>query len=232
VSKFEVSEVENPRSTRAISLGQREAPTSGSWRLWLVEWFASTARDSRLLGGHPKLFINTSTFELDAMSDYFDENEPLDLPEDVLQILDAPFEVSLGSPLARSAPQQDLELGSVKYCTVYKEKLVQKAQEIAGITPYDWQLEASLATHLGRDVFILAGTGFGKTLPFVMNCWLDKSLIVWIVSPLNALANQQAKTFASWGITSVAVNSTTTDAELYKVHSTSLLHYIRAPGRF
>ncbi|KAG9082563.1 hypothetical protein FRC06_004932, partial [Ceratobasidium sp. 370] len=128
----------------------------------------------------------------------FSDDEDLVLTEDVLQLLDGALDDSLG------ALRRVLELGSEEYCINYKQRLVQKAQEIANITPYDWQLEAALATHLGKDLFILAGTGYGKMLPLVMNCWLDKSLIVWIVSPLNALANQQAKTFLGWGISATA----------------------------
>jgi ATP-dependent helicase YprA (DUF1998 family) len=150
------------------------------------------------------------------MSDYSD-NEELVLTEDFLRVLDGPLDDSLDVPLDPAIRERVLELGSEDYCIDYKQRLVQKAQAIANITPYDWQLDAALATHLGKDVFILAGTGYGKTLPFVLNCWMDKSLIVWIVSPLNALANQQAKTFLQWGISATAVNSTTTSSELYRV---------------
>ncbi|KAF8593161.1 P-loop containing nucleoside triphosphate hydrolase protein, partial [Ceratobasidium sp. AG-I] len=78
-----------------------------------------------------------------------------------------------------------------------------------GYKPHSWQLDCAVASHLGRDVCVIAGTGFGKTLPFVMNCWMDTRLLVWIVSPLNALGNQQAKTFCGWGIRAIAVNATT-----------------------
>ncbi|KAF8602973.1 hypothetical protein BDV93DRAFT_404800, partial [Ceratobasidium sp. AG-I] len=75
--------------------------------------------------------------------------------------------------------------------------------------PHSWQLDSAVATHLGRDVCIIAGAGFGKTLPFVMNCWMDPKLLVWLVSPLNVLGNQQARTFRGWGINAIAVNATT-----------------------
>ncbi|KAF8600793.1 hypothetical protein BDV93DRAFT_400802, partial [Ceratobasidium sp. AG-I] len=61
-----------------------------------------------------------------------------------------------------------------------------------GHTPHTWQVDSAVATHLGRDVCMIAGTVFGKTLPFVMNCWMDQHLLVWVVLPLNALGNQQA----------------------------------------
>jgi superfamily II DNA helicase RecQ len=50
---------------------------------------------------------------------------------------------------------------------------------------------------------------------------MDKSLIVWILSPLNVLANQQAKTFLQWGISATAINSTTASSELYRVRKPS-----------
>ncbi|KAF8602964.1 hypothetical protein BDV93DRAFT_409883, partial [Ceratobasidium sp. AG-I] len=78
-----------------------------------------------------------------------------------------------------------------------------------GYEPHSWQLDCTVATHLGRDVCVIAGTGFGKTLLFIMNCWLESNLLVWIVSPPNALGNQQAKTFQEWGIRAMAVNATT-----------------------
>ncbi|KAF8593813.1 P-loop containing nucleoside triphosphate hydrolase protein, partial [Ceratobasidium sp. AG-I] len=84
-----------------------------------------------------------------------------------------------------------------------------KTKSITGYDPHPWQLDCAVATHLGRDVCVIAGTGFGKTLPFVMNCSLDPRLLVWIVSPLNALGNQQAWTFREWGIRAMAVNATT-----------------------
>ncbi|KAG8776895.1 hypothetical protein FRC12_000635 [Ceratobasidium sp. 428] len=145
------------------------------------------------------------------MSDSGDEYDELEITDELATILDAPLD-----DLPADISLESLRFGSDEYCDAYRGLLVQQTRSACKKTPYDWQLKAALATHLGRDVFILAGTGFGKTLPFIMNCWIDKKLIVWIVTPLNALANQQVKTFKGWGIKSVAVNSTTTRSGLYR----------------
>ncbi|KAG9097411.1 hypothetical protein FS749_006365 [Ceratobasidium sp. UAMH 11750] len=146
------------------------------------------------------------------MSDCGEHYGDLVLTEELDQILNQPLDATPDESLAR----EDLVFGSDEYCADYKRRLTEKVQGVTKFTPHDWQLEAALAIHLGRDVFILAGTGFGKTLPFIMNCLLDPTMIVWIVTPLNALANQQARTFTEWKIPSIAVNSTTTHSGIYK----------------
>ncbi|KAG9081476.1 hypothetical protein FS749_007630, partial [Ceratobasidium sp. UAMH 11750] len=146
------------------------------------------------------------------MSDYREHYGDLVLTKELDQILNQP----LDTPPDECLACEDLAFGLDKYCTDYKHRLTEKVQGVTKFTPHDWQLEAALTIHLRWDVFILAGTGFGKTLPFIMNCLLDPTMIVWIVMPLNALANQQARTFTKWKIPSIAVNSTTTHSGIYK----------------
>jgi hypothetical protein len=157
------------------------------------------------------------------MSDAFDEYEGLVLSEDDLRMLDAP----LVRPLSRGA----LIIGSAAYATDYRQRLGTRTESITGFKPHSWQLDCAVASHLGQDVCLIAGTGFGKTLPFIMNCWLDPKLIVWIISPLNALGNQQARTFKDWGLEAIAVNATTNYPGLRKVSSSrvSLILYILRP---
>ncbi len=67
-----------------------------------------------------------------------------------------------------------------------------------GMVPYWYQEDIAEAFHLGLDVAILAGTGFGKTLPFVIPLLADvtgTSQII-IVSPLCALQKNQVSTRA------------------------------------
>jgi hypothetical protein len=143
------------------------------------------------------------------MGDEMDEYEDLILTEEDLLILDTP----LDRPLSRG----DLIYGSDAYALDYRQRLGASTMSVTTFEPRPWQLDCALAAHLGRDVCVIAGTGYGKTLPFVMNCWLNPSLIVWIVSPLNSLGNQQAKTFQDWGIRAIAVNATTHYPGLHKV---------------
>ena len=60
-----------------------------------------------------------------------------------------------------------------------------------GLEAYDWQLDVSEALLLGLDCTVIAGTGAGKTMPFVMPLFIQPKKIVLIISPLNALEEDQ-----------------------------------------
>jgi len=47
---------------------------------------------------------------------------------------------------------------------------------------------------VGLDCSVIAGTGAGKTMPFVMPLFLDPKKIVVVISPLNALEEDQVNT--------------------------------------
>jgi ATP-dependent helicase YprA (DUF1998 family) len=64
-------------------------------------------------------------------------------------------------------------------------------RERFGNDPYDWQLDVTEAILLGLDSVVIAGTGAGKTMPFMMPLLLDKSKKVIIVSPLKILQADQ-----------------------------------------
>ncbi|KDN34528.1 hypothetical protein RSAG8_12374, partial [Rhizoctonia solani AG-8 WAC10335] len=152
------------------------------------------------------------------MSDEIDEYSDIELDEESWKRMgeEADQLGPLDDPLEEPPGPGDLEHGSEAYIRNYRARLIWETRKRTKHTPREWQLQAALAVHLGRDVFVHAGTGSGKTLPFVMNCFLDPKLRVWLVSPLNALGNQQAKTFKDWKLGAVAVNSTTNYKGLYK----------------
>ncbi|KDN41306.1 hypothetical protein RSAG8_07575, partial [Rhizoctonia solani AG-8 WAC10335] len=89
------------------------------------------------------------------------------------------------------------------------ELLAKETLKHTRITPYPWQVRVAVAMIRQRDVLCLAGTGFGKTLPFVMPLFLSVKCIAWIISPLNYIEEQQAESFKKWGVMAVAVNSNT-----------------------
>ncbi|KDQ16268.1 hypothetical protein BOTBODRAFT_107343 [Botryobasidium botryosum FD-172 SS1] len=78
-----------------------------------------------------------------------------------------------------------------------------------GMNAFDGQVTFAEALYNGRDVVLLAGTGWGKTLAFVMACFLNPDIVIIIVSPLNALEEDQARRFRRWGLTATAVNANT-----------------------
>lgn len=57
--------------------------------------------------------------------------------------------------------------------------------------PYAWQLDVAEALILGVDCSVIAGTGAGKTMPFAMPLFVQSDKIHVIISPLNALEDDQ-----------------------------------------
>ncbi|KAI6139196.1 P-loop containing nucleoside triphosphate hydrolase protein, partial [Pisolithus tinctorius] len=85
-------------------------------------------------------------------------------------------------------------------------------KERTGHKPYPWQLDCAEAFVLGIDCIVLAGTGFGKTLPFTIPSLLYLDKITIIISPLNALEEDQVRTLA--GLKAAVVNHETFDSKL------------------
>ena len=61
----------------------------------------------------------------------------------------------------------------------------------SGKTPYDWQLDVTKAILLGLDSVVIAGTGSGKTIPFMLPLLAHPEKIVIIISPLKVLQQDQ-----------------------------------------
>ncbi|KEP45375.1 DEAD/DEAH-box helicase [Rhizoctonia solani 123E] len=108
------------------------------------------------------------------------------------------------------------QFGSEDYCDNFKKALATESKLCTKHNPFPWQLEVALSCHLGRDGFLLAGTGSGKTLAMIGLAFLDKRHCVFLISPLNALANAQVKQFEDWGLAAVAVNASTRYKDLYQ----------------
>ncbi|CDO73892.1 hypothetical protein BN946_scf185016.g49 [Trametes cinnabarina] len=92
------------------------------------------------------------------------------------------------------------------------------AEASSGKQPYDWQLDVSEALLLGLDTVVTAGTGAGKSIPFVMPLLLEKSSkkMVIIISPLNELERDQARRYKGMGLSAAAVNGEDYTAELHR----------------
>jgi ATP-dependent helicase YprA (DUF1998 family) len=58
----------------------------------------------------------------------------------------------------------------------WQQNLSECASEATnGLTPHDWQLDIAEALKYKLDCLVLAGTGAGKTLTFVLNLLVDKN---------------------------------------------------------
>jgi superfamily II DNA helicase RecQ len=61
--------------------------------------------------------------------------------------------------------------------------------------PYTWQVDVCEAILLGLDCIVIASTGAGKSMPFIMPLLVDETCrkIVIIISPLNELEYDQVR---------------------------------------
>ncbi len=118
-----------------------------------------------------------------------------------------------------------------------RQIMTQKCQERVGVTPYPEQLDLAECMLLGLDATSIAGTGWGKTLTFVLPLFApqSKGKTVIIVSPLNALEEdqvsiilpsfhyvcishcRQAARFQKMGLKAAVLNGDTNKPELLKV---------------
>lgn len=62
-----------------------------------------------------------------------------------------------------------------------------------GHAPYEWQLDVAEAVLLGIDTTLIARTGSGKTIPFILPllCPGAEAYMVLIISPLKELQRDQ-----------------------------------------
>ncbi|KAF6755179.1 P-loop containing nucleoside triphosphate hydrolase protein [Ephemerocybe angulata] len=85
-----------------------------------------------------------------------------------------------------------------------------------GKIPYAWQLDVAEALLLGLNCVVIAGTGCGKTIPFMLPLLNDRSKKAVIISPLKVLQEDQASRFRAVGITAAAVNGDTWSSKMLK----------------
>jgi superfamily II DNA/RNA helicase len=89
--------------------------------------------------------------------------------------------------------------------------------------PCWYQIEAAKALYAGQDVIGCVPTGAGKTMSFwipLLMAQEDKlNKILFIISPLNVLAKQNAEMLTKFGISAIAV---TADNSMYSIMKNSL----------
>jgi ATP-dependent helicase YprA (DUF1998 family) len=114
-----------------------------------------------------------------------------------------------------------------------RRDLARRFQEQYTKPPYEWQIDVSEALVLGLDAVVIAGTGAGKTMPFMMPLLLHREKFVLVISPLKILQEDQvraliillslslivwqAKRFKKMGLNAAAVNGDTYSRQLSEV---------------
>ncbi|KAK7008277.1 bloom syndrome [Favolaschia claudopus] len=98
-----------------------------------------------------------------------------------------------------------------------RQKLEFLFEEQTGKKPYEWQIDVSEALILGLDSVVIAGTGAGKTIPFMLPVMLHPEKFVLVISPLKVLQEDQASRFQAMGLKAAAVNGDTYSRDLQKV---------------
>lgn len=66
-------------------------------------------------------------------------------------------------------------------------------RERFGKDPHEWQLDVTEAIILGLDSIVIAGTGAGKTMPFMMPLMVDPQKKIIVISPLKVLQEDQVR---------------------------------------
>ncbi|KAI9067172.1 P-loop containing nucleoside triphosphate hydrolase protein [Trametes sanguinea] len=126
---------------------------------------------------------------------------------------------NLAAPKERPSPQQVLEAARRRaietrgYCSAEARRIMADtfSERFDGKCVHSWQLDTAEALVLGLDCVIIAGTGAGKTIPYMLPLFLpecsDKTIVV--ISPLKSLQHDQARRFRRAGIRAAAVNGDT-----------------------
>ena len=74
-----------------------------------------------------------------------------------------------------------------------RTKILDEFKSRTGMLAYEWQIDVAEALLLGLDCSVIAGTGAGKTTPFILPLLVEMKKIVVIISPLNALEEDQVR---------------------------------------
>ncbi|KAJ6556484.1 hypothetical protein B0H10DRAFT_2338646 [Mycena sp. CBHHK59/15] len=98
-----------------------------------------------------------------------------------------------------------------------RRDLTRLFEEMFHKLPYEWQIDVAEALILGLDAVVIAGTGAGKTMPFMMPLLLHREKFVLIISPLKVLQEDQASRFEAMGLAAAAVNGDTYSKSLQKL---------------
>jgi superfamily II DNA helicase RecQ len=113
---------------------------------------------------------------------------------------------------ARRKASEDINYDSK---TVLEHIINEFKQIFEGRAPYDWQVDITDAVLLELDTTVIAGTGSGKTIPFILPLTAKerRNKMVLIISPLKELQKDQVSRFEKMGFTATALNQDTWSME-------------------
>ena len=75
-----------------------------------------------------------------------------------------------------------------------RAELARLFRETWGYDARDWQLDITEAILLGLDSVLIAGTGSGKTMPFMLPLKYNAEATILVISPLKILQQDQVST--------------------------------------
>lgn len=117
---------------------------------------------------------------------------------------------SLSIP-SRSTPIQDWELTTDYASTA--ELMTSYTIARTGLTPKPAQVRFAMALVMNKDITCIAATGFGKSLAFQMAILMMPKKFGIIVTPINALAEDQVFQCKKFRIDAIAFTSEALDRE-------------------
>ncbi|KAG9092076.1 ATP-dependent DNA helicase sgs1 [Ceratobasidium sp. 370] len=96
-----------------------------------------------------------------------------------------------------------------------RERVEKAGKAASGCDLQDFQLKGTLWALKGLHVLCIAPTGSGKALLLVLATLSDPlNTMIWVVSPLNYIEEQQAEHFKAYKLRAVAVNVHTLNNKL------------------
>ncbi|KAJ7495742.1 P-loop containing nucleoside triphosphate hydrolase protein [Mycena galericulata] len=138
--------------------------------------------------------------------------------------------------LPSRVPSQSFLLSlSPKDCTnALRACLIVYSLSRGKMVPHQGQLESSLASMSGRDSWVIARTGYGKTLCIAIPLLLQPKTITMTISPLKRPQKMQVYFIRKYGIETIAINEDTPNApELWKrIENGDIPHLIVQPEQF
>ena len=105
-----------------------------------------------------------------------------------------------------------------------------KFEEGFGAPARSWPLGVGGAVCLELDTILIAGTGEGKTIPYMLPPLRNTKHKALILSPLKVLQEDQVRRFKKMGIDAAAVNGDTWSPELQRVRHEYRRLYVLLTG--